>query len=188
MCTSRIFSRTLRDSHRNPVLIVHRSARSAQTGGSSRPWSRTAAAASTSARRLVWLAPAWPELRAGACPGLDPVLTRAVAPQPANTSSVCYIRCFFLTMLGPRAGDGLGPPYGPLHPLYLQSFDDSELRPAQKTTCTCSLWRTPSLHEAMVAACALPGTSPVVCPRRRSTRRGWRHLRPKMRPRAAAPT
>eukprot|EP01051_Picozoa_sp_SAG22_P003145 SAG22_NODE_150_length_17426_cov_8.082588_10_plen_140_part_00 len=30
-------------------------------------------------------------------------------PQPRNTSSACYTRCFFTTVVGPRAGDGIGP-------------------------------------------------------------------------------
>jgi hypothetical protein len=31
--------------------------------------------------------------------------------QPRNTSSACFTACFFETMLGPRAGDGIGPEY-----------------------------------------------------------------------------
>ena len=28
----------------------------------------------------------------------------AACPQPANASSACFIRCFYRTVLGPRAG------------------------------------------------------------------------------------
>ncbi len=32
-------------------------------------------------------------------------------PLPQNTSSACFVNCFYETMLGPRAGDGIGPKY-----------------------------------------------------------------------------
>lgn len=32
-------------------------------------------------------------------------------PTPQNTSSACFIKCFYETMVGPRAGDGIGPEY-----------------------------------------------------------------------------
>jgi hypothetical protein len=43
------------------------------------------------------------ESRGGACFGR--------CPRPRNASSACWTRCFFLTMVGPRAGDGLGPEF-----------------------------------------------------------------------------
>ena len=54
-------------------------------------------------------------------------------PQPRNTSSACWTECFYETMLGPLAGDGLGDaflrggvPVSALEKAWLAPFGSSE--------------------------------------------------------------
>ena len=53
-------------------------------------------------------------------------------PQPRNTTSSCFIRCFYRTVLGPRSGDGLGPsfiggmPLSQLEAAWARPFDSTD--------------------------------------------------------------
>jgi hypothetical protein len=53
-------------------------------------------------------------------------------PHPRNTTTGCFIRCFYRTVLGPRAGEGLGPaflsgmPLSQLEAAWARPFESSD--------------------------------------------------------------